>query len=73
MVFSMGWIQITYKNFRDKVPNRLSALEVWEPAGFGGEMLHLKGEGGIETPRARRTIYETEAEAMASYEDPRKR
>lgn len=66
----MGWIQTSAKNFSESAPHKLFGIEVWEPSGFEGEMLHLKSEGGIEVPRANRTVYETEADATREWERP---
>ena len=66
----MGWIQTSAKNFSESAPHKLFGIEVWEPSGFEGEMLHLKGEGGVEVPRANRTVYETEADATLKWERP---
>ncbi len=68
---SVGWIQTTAKDFGEKVPHALIAIEVQEPALFEGDIIHLMD--GQSVGRARRKVYATRDEAVAVYEDPRLR
>lgn len=59
----MGFIQTTHKNFRGGHHDPV-AVEVFEPAGFGGSTIHTMA--GMHVNRNGREVYETAAEAVAA-------
>ena len=60
---SMGFIQTTHKNFQGWHHDPV-AVEVFEPAGFGGSTIHTMA--GMHVNRNGREVYETAAEAVAA-------
>ena len=61
-----GWLAVFLKDFSERYSTRTTAIQIAEPAGFGGDTIHTMG--GMHVNRAGRTIHATEDSALEAGE-----